>query len=330
MRKIIIVTGDIVFGGAERISVYLANYFSEMGIETYLITPSSTKSVYKLSNVNHISLDIKKDIRSTKRYRLLIKKLRKYIININPDAILGIMSYYGAAASIASIGLNIPVVVSERIDPQNTKGRTKLQKLFFKVVFYFLINGVVFQTKEAMKYYPKLVQKKSVIIPNPIINKNIPRKIDTKEDSKIIISVGRLTDQKNHKLLIRAFSKLVHYYPGYKLIIYGEGEKRKELEKIIYDNDLKDKVLLPGTNKNIFNKLLKADIFVLSSDYEGMPNALIEAMAVGLPVISTDCKGGGASFLIKNEVNGLLVPIRDEEALVNAIERLINDENFEN
>lgn len=119
-----------------------------------------------------------------------------------------------------------------------------------------------------------------------------------------------------------------NYHPKYKLDIYGEGNKREELNNLIIKNNLEDKVSLRGNSDKIFNELQNSDIFVLTSDYEGMPNALIEAMAMGLPVISTDCKGGGANFLIRDGVNGMLIPIGDYDVLVKAMRKLIEDRKF--
>lgn len=329
MKKIVIVTGDIIFGGAERISVYLANYFSKQGIKVFLLSPSNLNSAYSLGDISHICLKI--DTRNSNkltRFISLIKKLRKEIINIQPDVVLGMMAYHGAAASIATLGSNIPVVVSERIDPASTTSRTTIEKSFYKFVFSFITEGLVFQTKEAVGYYPSRVQKKSTIIPNPLFQDKIPKVNRPSMETKKIVSVGRLVEQKNHKLLIYAFKDLLHYYPDYKLIIYGEGKLRSELEEIIASNNLTDKVFLPGNVENIFEKLQEADLFVLSSNYEGMPNALIEAMAMGVPVVSTDCKGGGASFLIENGINGLLVPIGDQKSMEEAMRKLINDRCF--
>ena len=329
MRKIAIVIGNIKYGGAERIAVYLANYFYKKGVEVTLISYTSQISIYKLESIKHISLQRNKKYRnSITRFFSLIKDLRKCILQVKPDVVLGMMSYNGVAASLALLGTKIPVITSERIDPSSTTARTKVEKLFIKFIFNYATKGLIFQTKEAQEYYSKRVQKKSVIIPNPLFEDHLIGVNRPSQPTKRIISVGRLVDQKNFKMLILAFKNLLNYHPDYILDIYGEGNKREELNNLIKRNNLEDKVFLRGNTNKIFEKLQKSDMFVLSSDYEGMPNALIEAMAMGLPVISTDCKGGGARFLIQNGENGLLIPIGDEDALVKEMRKLIDNREF--
>ena len=146
--------------------------------------------------------------------------------------------------------------------------------------------------------------------------------------NKQIVSSGRLTEQKNHALLIKAFAGITAKYPAYKLVIYGDGPLRKDLELLASNLGIADKVSFPGYTTEIRKKIERSSLFVLSSDFEGMPNALMEAMALGVPCISTDCKGGGARFLIKNGTNGLLTPIGDVEALQTAMEKILSDQFF--
>lgn len=133
---------------------------------------------------------------------------------------------------------------------------------------------------------------------------------------------------ENHALLIKAFAGITAKYPAYKLVIYGDGPLRKDLELLASNLGIADKVSFPGYTTEIRKKIERSSLFVLSSDFEGMPNALMEAMALGVPCISTDCKGGGARFLIKNGTNGLLTPIGDVEALQTAMEKILSDQFF--
>lgn len=193
---------------------------------------------------------------------------------------------------------------------------------------YHLSDGFVFQTKEAKMYFSKSIQKRSAVIPNPVfvdekyIKKNYSGKIN------YIVSVGRLEKQKNYKMLIDAFAEIVSDIDNCRLTIYGEGSIRGELERYINEKGLIDKVLLPGRINNIHEKLMESDLFVLSSDYEGMSNALMEAMAIGLPCISTDCPIGGSAELIENHKNGLLVPVGDKDKLKEAIRHLVSNNNL--
>lgn len=127
-------------------------------------------------------------------------------------------------------------------------------------------------------------------------------------------------------MLISAFSKFSKSHPDYKLLIWGEGDERGELENQINELSLEQKVLLPGVSENIFQELSKGEIFVLSSNFEGMPNTLIEAMCLGLPCIST--KVSGATDLIKDGVNGLLIEINAENQLIMAMEKLTGDDSL--
>src|SRR5690606_37218842 len=137
--------------------------------------------------------------------------------------------------------------------------------------------------------------------------------------------VGRLHEQKNQQLLVNAFAKISNEYPDYKLEIFGEGELRDLLEEQISKLNLEGKVILRGTTNTLFDEIIDASLFVLSSDFEGMPNALMEAMSLGLPCISTDCKPGGAKELIENKVNGLLSNRLSEKNLYECIKYMLEN-----
>ncbi len=143
---------------------------------------------------------------------------------------------------------------------------------------------------------------------------------------KKIVAAGRLEQQKNHAMLISAFKKIHDCYPDYSLYIYGEGRLRGSLIKQIQLLGLEEAVFLPGSVKDIHKKIADAEIFVLSSNYEGLSNALLEAMMMGLPCISTDC--AGSNEIIQNNINGLLIPIGDTDKLAECMKRLINDREF--
>jgi len=197
VKKIAIVIGNIKYGGAERIAVYLSNYFYKKGIEVTLISYTSQSSIYRLENIRHVSLRRNKKYRnSITRFVSLIKDLRQCILQVNPNVVLGMMSYNGVAASLALLGTKIPVVTSERNDPSSTTARTKVEKKFIKFVFNYFTKGLIFQTKEAQEYYSKRVQNKSVIIPNPLFEDHLIEINRPLEPTNRIVSVGRLVDQK--------------------------------------------------------------------------------------------------------------------------------------
>ena len=222
---------------------------------------------------------------------------------------------------LGTLGMKVKKVVSVRNDPYKEYGAGI--KRFLARIIFCLADGCVFQTEEAMDYFPKKVKKRSKIILNPI--KEVFYQTEYSDVYSGIVSVGRLSPQKNHELLIRAFARIADSYPDEKLYIYGEGSLRKELQDLIVKLELQNRVFLPGSVMDVNVKLSQAKIFVLSSDYEGMPNALLEAMAVGVPVISTDCPCGGPRTVIENENQGLLVQVGDVEKMADALEKLLND-----
>jgi glycosyltransferase involved in cell wall biosynthesis len=174
-------------------------------------------------------------------------------------------------------------------------------------------------------YYPRKVQRRSVVIPNAIAE-NIPEPDrDAEKIRKEIVGVGRFTEQKNFEILIESFAVVYREHPDYTLIIYGDGPLRKKYEDQIKRLGLSDAVRMPGYLENVNERMRYASIYVNSSNYEGISNAMLEAMAMGIPCVCTDCPVGGASLVIKNEHNGILVPIGNQKVLSEAILKLIND-----
>ena len=181
-------------------------------------------------------------------------------------------------------------------------------------------NAVVFQTEGAKSYFNNKIQSKGSIILNPI-RKNLPEHSKEK-DSRRIVSVGRLNSQKNYTLLLEAFALFCQKYNDYKLEIYGKGEQEETLKKLAKTLGIEDRVIFEGFRNDVHEKIADATMFVMSSDYEGLSNALLEAMAMGLPCISTDSPPGGARMVIKNGQNGLLVPVGNKEKLMEAMDSI--------
>jgi GalNAc-alpha-(1->4)-GalNAc-alpha-(1->3)-diNAcBac-PP-undecaprenol alpha-1,4-N-acetyl-D-galactosaminyltransferase len=325
-----IVIGDMTFGGAERVTAYLADYFVDAGINVSICSTKVGKVAYAFRpQINHVTV-VRHFNNKTAIGRLfhLSSVLREHIKREKPDVVLAMMGYNGSATLLAAVGLKVKVFVSERIDPASTTGRTRFEKKFMSFLFTHLSHGVIFQTEQAKDYYPEKLRKKSAVIVNPLNVKALPDPISSLYPEPIVVSVGRLAAQKNQGLLIDAFSDVVRQIPAARLIIYGEGNMRQALQKQIADLNLTGHVFLPSNVSDIFERLKQARLFVLSSDFEGMPNALIEAMAMGLPVISTDVGGGGAKALIEHGVNGYLVKVNDQQQLSEAIIHLLTDDDL--
>src|SRR5690625_838414 len=322
MESITIIINTLAHGGAERVTITLAEWFSNKKYNVNIITFDRAEKEYNLDpSVKRISLD---------KYQGKIKKIFK-LRNLLKSSDSDIVLVMGVPLLIyffpAIVGLGIPYVVSERNDPNYFDGK-KLTKYISRLFLQFS-DGVVFQTKQAKEFYSKRIQKKSTIIPNPLMSENLPAPYMGEREKKIV-SVGRLVKQKNHILLIRAFKTISESHPEYKLEIYGEGPERANLENEIEKLGLKDKVTLPGVHDDVLEKIKTASIFVLSSNFEGIPNALIEAMAIGLPCISTDTPSGGPSSLIENYESGILVRVKDLNALEREMINLIESKDLSN
>lgn len=321
--KIAIVTNSLSLGGAERISVLLAEWLNSKGYEVAIITlKRDNKKIYEVNpKIKRMAINGENGSSSFD----IILNLRRTLKEYNPSLIL----VMGVPLSIytvpASLGLSIPLIVSERNDPAHFAGR-KITKFLSRFLMRYA-KGFVFQTNEAMNYYSKSIRNKGIVIPNPLTSSNLPEPYKGVR-RKRVVTVGRLVPQKNHELLISAFKEIVSEFPEYTLTIYGEGIDRPKLSNKINEEKLSNNVFLPGEKSNIYSEIIDAELFVLSSDFEGMPNVLIEAMALGLPVISTDCSGGGASSLIEDRMNGVLVPVGNKDEMVSAMKAVLLNKEF--
>ena len=322
MRYLFVAPG-MRFGGAERVMSILANEWNSRGEKVrFFLTGTPAKSNYPLRDGIKIVSSFEAGQKARFEQIVHIREIRKECLNWKPDVVISFYNDICALTAIAIRGLNIPLIYSERNDPNKVNQRA-VDKFYRKIVEH-KANKFVFQTEGAKKCYPDKVQRKSRVILNPMNTSAFPTHDFTNEE-KTIVSVGRLEAQKNQMLLIDAFSIIIKQIPDFRLVIYGEGKLRETLEDCIKQKGLQGRVFLPGAKNGIQDYIKNSALFVLSSDYEGIPNALIEAMAIGLPCVSTDCSPGGARELIVNEKNGLLVPCDDAEKLASAMIKMIQD-----
>ena len=325
IKKICFFTNKVsLSGGAERVICTLASNFSKMGIDTTIITQNSTECGYPLhENVKIVATKTKCKIPGV-RFLIRCFLLRKNLKKISPDVAVSFMVDNNLILSLFALGLPCVRIGSDRIFPKIITGvRAKLCRLI-----YPLCDGFVFQTKEARDCFRGKVRERSTVIANPLVGEIPDRGYPISND---IVTVGRLSAQKNQALLIKAFAKFNKIHLGYRLLVYGNGEKKAELSELINNLELSDSVMLMGNSNKVLLEICCAKMFVLTSDYEGMPNALAEAMAIGIPSVSTDCLGGGAAALIKDNVNGKLVPVGDEDGVVKAMSELVeNEEMYDN
>lgn len=326
IQTVMFYINQIYEGGAERVIVYLANQFADEGFQSILVTSFQHKNEYKVSKkVVRISLEEGELTQSfIRRNYNRTRKLRRICMKHKPQVLISFMSEPNMRAMVATAGLNIKNIISVRGDP-NREYCGKIRRFWGKHIFPFA-DGCVFQTEEARRWFPQKLQKKSKIIINPVGSEFYG--IERKTISHKIITCGRLKPIKNHKMLIDAFAKLAGHFQDATLEIYGDGPMRGALNRQINELGLKNKVFIRGQTQNVGRVLSEADLFVLSSDAEGMPNSLLEALAVGVPCIATDCPCGGPRRLITSGIDGILIPVGDVEALERNMERLFIDSDF--
>lgn len=326
MKKILFVNSSLSGGGSEKVMTILANGFSDRNYSVDMVLVREGKNnTYNLSNkVNCIKLKYKKK-NKINIFISRINQLRMLIKKNDYDYVISFMYDINFVTILACLGLNKKVIVSERADPKN---RTKFRKLtrIVELLLYRFASKIVFQTNYVRKLYPKYIQKKSTVIVNPV-DSNIPERFNGIRD-KIIVAAGRFTNQKNFEMLINCFEIFHKKNKDFKLIIYGEGSLRKNYEQLIDKYNAKDYILLPGFKDNVNELMNKSFAYVSTSNYEGISNSMLEALAMGLPSICTDCPVGGAGAIIKNDENGILIPLGDEDKLIESLNLLVNDEEY--
>lgn len=309
-------------GGAERVVSELANSFAEQGHDVSIIVAKDPECVYPLTaQVKLVDLSAKdKGILSR------ICALRHCIKENRYDVVISFLTGTNIETLMATVGLRVPVVISERNNPF-VDPKSKISRILRGVLYPFAA-GYVFQTPDAQAFFSKQIQKKSVVIMNPI-NPQLPD-IYNGVREKRIVNVGRLVPQKNMKMFIDAFCEFYQTHPDYVAEIYGDGPLKTELEEHIMLKNMKDAIKLCGFSTEILQQIRSAAMFVMTSDYEGMSNALIEAVGMGIPCVSTDHPIGGARLTIQDGVSGFLIPVGDTHGLADKMAELADNEEMAN
>jgi glycosyltransferase involved in cell wall biosynthesis len=315
-KKIVFFIGTLGNGGAERVISILTGKYVDMGIPVEIVLYYDEEPFYHI----HPDVNITYIERETKSKNILknVLWLRRYVRR-NAKVLVSFLAQFNMIALVAAFATGIPVVVADRNDPRHMPKQAPVR--IARNWLYHLADTVVVQTQHNKDYFCKRLQKKCKIIYNPV---NLQEKkglaLRTQKKHRIV-SAARLMKQKNQLMLIDAFGQIKKEFPDYTLTIYGEGPFRVELEKRIRELGLEDSVLLPGKVQNVFESIADAELFVLSSNFEGMPNALIEAMCLGLPVISTEVSG--ATDLIEHGKNGMLVDVANTQELSDAMRQML-------
>ena len=319
-KKIVFFTGSMGRGGAERVISILSEYFVCQNWDvTIVMLLHNRADGYALNDKVKVKTFFPENSGMVKKIICDIRNIRSYIKKIKPDVLVFFMAQNTLVSGIACAGLGIRYIASERIDPAMVKRNFIYKKILNSL--YRRADKVIFQTERAKNYFNKKIQNNSVIIGNPI-----SVDFEATRTLKKIVSAGRFTKQKNQKMLIDAFSMVVKKHPEYVLEIYGEGKERQNLEKQIHELGLENYVFLPGNKKNLHECIKDAEIFVLPSNFEGLSNALLEAMMMGFGCISTNC--AGSDEVIVSGENGILVPVGNKEELEKAIINLIENEQL--
>lgn len=323
--KIVYLVSHFGEGGAERTVAYLSNYISKNKNDENIILSLSNEVFYEISNdVKFISLGIPQNsnnVFNRLKYAFLrLIKVRKTIRKLKPDVVICMLA---TTAKYLPKKRNYKLICSERSNPLIVTDNKQI-KLRNSVLQN--ADGIVFQTDRAKECFSKSIQEKGVVIQNAVGNNYVYKVESVKERKKTITAIGRLHKAKDYPTLIKAFSEVSKKYPDFTLEIFGGGDK-EPLQKLITELNIQDKIKFMGSREDAILEVSKSSCYVLSSIYEGMPNALMEAMAVGTPCVATDCPFG-PSELIKDGENGLLVPVGDVEGLANAICKFIEDKEF--
>lgn len=321
MSKFLFVIPTLAMGGAERVVAVLSSALSRAGQDVYVLKYFEKDNEYPVDDeVTVMNLSGGKE--NTYKQINVIERvwiLRKLIKQVKPDFVLPFLFPVAQAVFFASVGIKTNVFQSIRISPSIAPS-SKLQRFLRDYLVYRSACTFV-QNDQQRQYFKPSARHKIHVLYNPVSDDLFEVCPDFSNEIYTVCTAGRLENQKNFKLLIESFTQAFASNSKTILQIYGEGNRKGELQDFIAEKGMTGRIMLMGRTNNIKEVYRKSDLFVLSSDFEGMPNALLEAMACGLPCVSTDCPTG-PSDLIDNEVNGLLVPVRDSQQLSRAISYL--------
>lgn len=323
-----LVIASLGTGGAERVMSELANHFAERGDRVTLITLDTIElDAYPLApGIERVALGLVKNSTGIAGAIAMncrrLGALRRAIRRSDARTVLSFEERTNVLVVVATVGLSVRRVVSERTDPvQHAIGPVWA---LLRRLTYPLADAVVVQTARLLPWARRaaLRRRAAHAIPNPLRALKTSAAAPAAREP-LIAALGRLWLEKGHDVLIRAFAAVAPEYPEWRLTIVGEGPERGALTALAASLGISERVAMPGWMDVPEEMLARASVFVMSSRYEGFPNALLEAMGAGLPVVSTACRG--TEELIEEGRNGYVVPIDDADALAAALRRLLAD-----
>lgn len=331
--KIIFLLASLGSGGAERVVTLLANKMCEDGHDIQIVCLKYNDVYYSL----HDKIKVVAATEHASNRIMELFWLRKYIQKEKPDVVIPFTEGVYCFTILALLGTGIPIIASERLDP----AAMSLPRKVLKRLLLPYADWLVVQTESIKAYFPKRIQKKTSVIYNPVNDEvfenprmdsrvqssNAASSVQSSKQNRII-SVARLYPQKNQKMMIEAFAKIADEFPDWQLVIFGEGPLRSSLELLVKSLQLDGRVLLPGRTEHVIEELRKSKIFCLSSDYEGMSNSMIEAICVGLPIVTTNVSG--VKELVDDNINGFVVECGDVDRMCSALSTLMGNESLMN
>ena len=330
MLNIALCIGCLEGGGAQRVACLLANAWAEAGHSVTVFHHDAHANRFPFPQSDAVVLNrLPLNHPANRRWKALLRifrdawTLRKALVRHNPDVVVSILPHANVLTLLACAGTGFRVVITELCHP----GHEDIAHIWkwLRKWTYPRAAQLVVQTRDIHDWFGHEQNRSSVIIPNPVPRPGLEHTPKDERERKTIIAAARLSYQKNIGDLVRAFVRLADKHPDWDLHVYGQGDELDHLHKIIGDAALEKRIILPGWTDELTAKLAGADMFVLSSRFEGMPMALAEAMAVGLPCVSTDCPSGPADYIVSGR-NGLLVPVEDLDALTKAMDKLMTDQ----
>jgi len=321
-------------GGIERMAAALMNEMCARGHEVSLLTwdLAGAKAFYEFDDrISWYNLDLGSHVNKA-GFILRIKrmlKMRRLLKEIDPNIILAFQHGTFISSRIYSLGQGYPIISAERESPSRFEHLKAGKWQWFIYQSFRLARNITIQCESYRKEYPGYLHNKIVTISNPVFPaKCFAKPIGEENGRNKLLSVGRLSYQKNHMALIKGFSKICYDFPNWDLVIAGEGEERKILEKEIKDLGLENRISLLGAVKDTEELYCNSHLLCLASRWEGFPNVIAESLAHGLPVVGfSEC--GGMKDLIEDGVNGILAKGNNNpESLAQALSKLMAEDSY--
>lgn len=317
--RIAIVAHGLSDGGAERVASLVANHYAQMGHAVLFLAVYSDSKVYSLDEritYQYVGGNYPNKLsRLLYRSRDVDRQLKHFEADIAVSFIVNESIY-------STLKRTVPFIYTLRIHPG--QACETLEDRITCLLAFYGAKKMIFQTPDARDFFSKSIRRKGVVIANPL-TKGLPDWKGTANCEKTIMTACRLTEQKNLPMLISAFSEFHKKYSEYSLKIYGDGELLEELKDFSRQCGVEDAVYFPGYARNVHEIMANSSIFALTSDYEGLSNSMLEALAIGIPTVCTDCPPGGAAMYIEDGISGMLVPVGDTKALTEKLCRMAED-----